>query len=111
MVRGVENDAWDGNDMKDEETYELKQVKIIQWIGDDGEEHRIECTSAYTAGQCREVMMWNKEWYPFDRMKLHDGIIWEIHSGEETMCWVKRNARIYISNDGLREVWTVVKGW
>lgn len=93
--------------METVETYKLKQKKLIQWIGEDGEEHSIECDTAYTPWQCHELMIWNKARYPFDSMKLHDGMIWEIHSGDETMCWVKRNARICIDHIGKYERWFI----
>lgn len=109
MVCGVTDDKWTGNDMGDGETYELVQKKLVRWLGEDGEEHCIECDRAYTAWQCRELNLWNRDHYPFDDMVIHDDMIWEVHGKGETVCWVKRNARICIDHFGKYERWTVVK--
>lgn len=91
------------------ETYNLEQKKLIQWLGEDGEEHSIECDTAYTAWQCKELCLWNNVHYPFSKMKCHDDMIWEVNAKGETMCWVMRNARICIDHKGKFERWTVVK--
>ncbi len=93
------------------ETYKLEQKKLVRWLGEDGEEHCIECDRAYTPWQCKEISSWTADHYPFSMMELHDDMIWEANGKGETMCWVRREAKIYIDHMGKYERWTVVKGW